>query len=137
MMVRRASAFAALVALTALIATPGGASSCAWATQAPHGCCAEPAAQSESAAGSCCGEAVTPSRSDAPVQSGCDCLHGPGSPEAVAVGTPTSPATPELRLEVRAWVTGPAAELRAGTDHIPLDGGEPHPLFLLDCAFLT
>ncbi len=71
---------------------------------------------------------------------GCDCLHAPGFPEAVAVGTPTSPATPELRLEVWVGAIGPApdsADLRAGADHVPLDGDVPPPLFLLDCAFLT
>lgn len=140
MMVRRSSAFAALVALTALIATPGGVSSCAWASQAPHGCCAEPAAQTKIAGESCCGEELDPAPSASTTPAKCDCLHAPGSPAAVGVGTPTTHAPEDSAQQMRIG-TPPRAEdtilVQNSLDHVPRGDGTTPPLFLLDCAFLT
>ncbi len=141
-MVRRASAFAALVALMVLIATPGGAS-CAWASQMPHGCCAEPAPQPELQASSCCGDGVEQAPSPATTSDSfdCDCLHSPDSSKAVpAVGTPIVPAPDGLALQVYAVGSKQIPDhsvLRSSIDHVPRGGTTAPPLFLFDCAFLT
>ncbi len=134
----RLTTVAALVAFVVLFATPSGPV-CAWTAEVAHGCCAQEAAQTAAKPDSCCGKPnpVEPSPAWVPVD-GCDCMHAPTAPPAVAVGTPTSTETAsDAAFCLSDGVAqGDSRPIQASRDARSRGGPPGSLLFLTNCAFL-
>ena len=138
---RRCRHLAALTLIIAMVplAVPR-ADACLAAEAARHQCCA-PSTPTPNPPSASCSEGDA---SPLPAAAGadhreCDCIHAPTVPEAVVVGMPTLSIDDWSALAgsvapVATYSLSPGAH---GTDRMPGVAGEPPPLYLVGCAFLT